>query len=161
MQTSMKNSSNPVFNLDQFTPYRLSVLTNTISQGISQTYLQPFGISVTEWRIVAVIGAQPKLTASEIVSRTAMDKVTISRAVKSLIEKGLLERTTDPEDRRCRRHCLSAAGLNVFREITPRAQQYESELLRVLSPDQLGFLQTLLDLLQDQAVRLKQKHKPE
>ena len=44
------------FDLERFLPYRLSVLTNTISQGIAAGYREQFGISITEWRILAVLG---------------------------------------------------------------------------------------------------------
>ena len=64
------------FELENFLPYRLSVLTNTISQGIAAAYRDRYGISVTEWRILAVLGRFPGLTASEVVEKTAMDKVT-------------------------------------------------------------------------------------
>ena len=89
-----------MFELEHFVPYRLSVLTNTVSEGIAQSYRDTYDISVTEWRILAVLGRYPGLTASEIVERTAMDKVAISRAVKNLVERKLLRRATDSNDRR-------------------------------------------------------------
>ena len=94
-----------LFELDEFLPYRLSLLTNTVSAGIARSYRDQHQISVIEWRIMAVLGRYPGLTAKEIGERTAMDKVAISRAVKSLVERRLLERVTDPEDRR-RMHLL-------------------------------------------------------
>jgi len=82
------------FDLEHFLPYRLSVLTNTISEGLARRYrdLQP--LSVTEWRILAVLGRFPGLVASEVCDRTAMDKVAISRGVRSLMEKGMLDAST-------------------------------------------------------------------
>jgi len=41
--------------LEQFLPYRLSVLANTVSQGIARGYRERHDISVTEWRILAVL----------------------------------------------------------------------------------------------------------
>ena len=98
------------FELENFLPYRLSVLANTVSQGIAARYRDEHGISVTEWRILAVLGRYPGLTASEVVDRTAMDKVAIHRAVKSLEKKSLLERTVDPGDRRRQNLRLTPAG---------------------------------------------------
>ena len=80
------------FVLERFLPYRLSLLSNTVSEGIATAYRKQHGLSVTEWRVVAVLGRFPGQTASEIVKRTAMDKVSVSRAVKRLQLKGLVER---------------------------------------------------------------------
>ena len=83
MQTQTKPSTD-AFELEHFLPYRLSLLANTVSQGIAAGYRDAHGISVTEWRILAVLGRYPGLAAFELAERTAMDKVAIHRAVKSL-----------------------------------------------------------------------------
>ena len=79
-----------LFELNEFLPYRLSLLTNTISAGIARNYRDQHEINVIEWRVLAVLGRYPGLTAKEIGERTAMDKVAISRAVNSLVERELL-----------------------------------------------------------------------
>ena len=143
------------FDLENFLPYRLSVLANTVSQAIAQIYLDQHGITVIEWRVIAVLGRYPGLTARDVAARTAMEKVPISRAVKSLEEKGLLTRSTDKEDRRRQPLMLSAnGGLPLFREIIPKARDYEERLISALDSDQLRQLDKLLERLQDQAVSL-------
>ena len=42
-----------VLELDRFLPYRLSVLSNRISQDIARVYGERFGLNVTEWRLLA------------------------------------------------------------------------------------------------------------
>ena len=74
-----------ILELDRFLPYRLSVLSNRISQDIAAVYGEKFGLTVTEWRILAVLGRYPDLSATEVAERTAMDKVAVSRAVTSLL----------------------------------------------------------------------------
>ena len=70
-----------VLELEHFLPYRLSVLSNRISQAIARIYAERFDLSITEWRLMAVMGRYPDLTAAQLVERTAMDKVAVSRAV--------------------------------------------------------------------------------
>ena len=70
--------------LEHFLPYRLSVLSNRISSAIAREYSQRFALSVTEWRVMAVLGHAPNLSAGEVARRTAMDKVAVSRAVARL-----------------------------------------------------------------------------
>ena len=64
-----------VLALESFLPYRLSVLSNRISNDIAQFYQRRFGLSVTEWRAMAVIGRYPGISAVDVTERTAMDKV--------------------------------------------------------------------------------------
>ena len=143
------------FDLEQFLPYRLSLLTNTVSGGIARSYRDRHDISVTEWRILAVLGRFPGLTAGEVASRTAMDKVAISRAVKALMEKGLLSRRTDEVDRRRRKLFLTAnAGETVLKEVVPRALRYETRLLAVLGEQELNSLNRILRKLQHRAASL-------
>ena len=141
--------------LEQFLPYRLSVLANTVSQGIARSYRQRHDISVTEWRILAVLGRFPGLTASEVTERTAMDKVAISRGVKSLVEKGLLERRTDAADRRRQRLFITPGkGRRVLDEVIPMARDYERQLLQPLSVAERAALSDLLAKLQSRAESL-------
>lgn len=136
------------FDLEQFLPYRLSILTNTISQGIAAAYRERFDISITEWRVLAVLGRYPGLTASEVVERTAMDKVAISRAVHSMEEKNLLERTLDRDDRRRNRLYLTPVkGRQTLARIIPQAQKFEHQLLRSLSEPDRRSLDRIIDAL--------------
>ena len=101
--------------LEHFLPYRLSVLSNRVSQGIARTYEERFGLSVTEWRVIAIIGRYPGLSATEVAQRSAMDKVAISRAVRRLLDQGRIEREHNDADRRARHLRLSDAGRAISR----------------------------------------------
>ena len=141
-----------MFELEHFLPYRVSVLTNTVSEGIAQSYRDKYDISVTEWRILAVLGRYPGLTASEIVERTAMDKVAISRAVKNLVERNLLRRATDSNDRRrMRLHITPGHGERVHSEVVPLALKYEKRLLDALNSDEQNALHKAIQKLQARA----------
>lgn len=154
---TVKNTVNPDFKLESFLPYRLSVLSNTVSDGVAAGYRQTYGLSVTEWRIIAVLGRFPGLTASDIVLRTAMDKVAVSRAVKKLQARSLIEVLEHRKDRRRRLLNLTAGrGHKLFREVVPRALVYESKLLEVLSAQDRKSLDDLLERLQSAASALNE-----
>jgi len=145
------------FLLEEFLPYRLSLLSNTVSQGISSAYRKVHGLSVTEWRVVAILGRFPNLTATEVMQRGAMDKVAISRAVKKLQKKGLLERTPHAEDRRRLPLKLSShSGTSLFREVVPKARHYENQLLSALSADELLRFKRMIRKLQNAAEKINQ-----
>lgn len=143
------------FDLEHFLPYRLSVVSNTVSQGIAHIYQQDHDLTVIEWRIIAVLGRYPGLTASQIVERTVMDKVSVSRAVNRLLERGLLKRSTHGSDRRYRNLELTERqGRKTFESIVPRARNYEQALLHDLSEAEIQNLVDLLDRVQHSAIRL-------
>ncbi|MFP4207197.1 MAG: MarR family winged helix-turn-helix transcriptional regulator [Wenzhouxiangella sp.] len=137
----------PLLKLEEFLPYRLSVLSNQVSQGIAKTYADRFGLSVTEWRVIAILGRFPGIPASQIVDRSAMDKVAISRAVRRLLEAGLVRRQADDSDRRAKPLTLSTEGQAVHAAIAPAALDYERRLLAALTPAERSALDCLLDKL--------------
>ena len=133
--------------LERFLPYRLSLLSNRISQTIADLYAERFGIGVTEWRVIAVLGRFSGLSANEVAERTAMDKVAVSRAVARLLERGLIERDTHGDDRRRSVLALSGEGLAVHAQIAPLALDIEQRLLDGLDEGERDMLQRLLDKL--------------
>lgn len=143
------------FKLETFLPYRLSVLANTVSEGVARGYRGRYDISVTEWRILAVLGRFPGISAREVAERTAMDKVAISRGVKTLVEKDLLTRRTDTDDRRRQHlHLTPGKGRAVVNAVIPQARAFEQRLLASLTSGERAALSAALAKLQQQAHRL-------
>ena len=81
--------------LENFLPYRLSVLAQIVSESLHDLYAGPFDLTVTQWRVMAALGRFAPLTASDVGQRIVMDKVAVSRAVAGLMKRGLVERATD------------------------------------------------------------------
>jgi DNA-binding MarR family transcriptional regulator len=141
----MRNKS--VLNLDNFIPYRLSVLTNRVSSAIARHYSDRFNLSIPEWRVMAVLGQTPGLSARQVAERTAMDKVQVSRAVQSLLAAKRLTRDMHSEDGRVSQLSLSAKGLAIYKELVPVALALEQEFLSVLDAQDRKSLDQLLTKL--------------
>ena len=135
-------------------PYRLSVLTNTVSMSIADAYEREFGLSIPQWRVIAVLARYPDLSAIEVAERTAMDKVAVSRAVQGLLAARRLVRTYDAGDRRRSHLRLSSAGKSVYTRVAPLALNYERQLLDALSPTDRKALDRLVGRLIERAKRL-------
>ena len=135
--------------LKHFLPYRLSVLSNRISSAIAREYSQRFGLGVTEWRVMAVLGRNRGLSANQVAQRTAMDKVAVSRAVASLLTAGRLLREFDDNDRRRSVLRLSEAGYAVYDEVAPLALEFENHVLGGMSGEERDMLFRLLDRLDE------------
>ena len=143
--------------LDAFIPYRLSVLTNRVSGAIARHYAERFGLTIPEWRVMAVLGDTPGLSAREVAARTAMDKVQVSRAVASLAAARRVKRTQDEKDGRVTRLSLSRAGRAVYDEIVPLALHLEETLLAALTAEERRAFDRLLSKLARQARLLAPK----
>ena len=133
------------FDLESFLPYRLSVTTNRMSRAFAAHYEQEFGISIPEWRAIAVLGAFAPLSSNEICERTAMDKAKVSRAVASLLKSGLVEREAHATDQRLIQLTLSRQGRKIYEAIIPRARAIEAAITKGLSKADIAALHRLLD----------------
>lgn len=135
--------------LEHFLPYRLSVLSNRVSDAIARVYSERFALGVTEWRVMAVLGRYPELSANQVAQRTAMDKVAVSRAVARLQAAGRLQRDTHDEDRRRSVLRLSEAGYAIYDEVAPLALAFEQRLLDGMDATERALLFRLLDRLDE------------
>lgn len=140
--------------LERFLPYRLSVLSNVVSTAIADAYRRRFGLSVPEWRVIAVLTRHPGISAAEVAGHTRMDAVAVSRAVSRLLRAGRLRRSVSPTDRRRSVLSVSAAGAAVYREVAPLALRFERELLEGLSAAQRAALDRALGTLMERAQAL-------
>lgn len=133
--------------LSTFLPFRLSVLSNAVSQRIAALYDREFGLSIWQWRVMAVIGDTPGISATEIGQRTQMDKVAVSRAIAGLIEMGYLERRQSQEDARRSYLDLTPAGHDIYDLIVPLALSEEAKLVSALNAEELAELTRLMTKL--------------
>ncbi len=141
--------------LENFLPYRLSVLAQLVSESLHNLYAGPFALTVTQWRVMAALGRFEPLTASDVGQRIVMDKVAVSRAVSALMKRGLVERATDRADRRRASLRLSSRGRAMHAKIVPLALEYEAELCNSLTPDERQAFNSLSDRLFARAEALR------
>lgn len=150
MPSDRAAATKPQLNLDTFLPYRLSVLSNRVSDAIARQYSQRFDLSIPEWRIIAVLGQTPNLSARDVARRTAMDKVQVSRGVTSLVASRRVARSEDTNDARISRLSLTAKGRAIYDEVAPLALRLESLLLSSLSAQERNTLENLMHKLDRQ-----------
>ena len=141
--------------LEDFLPYRLSVLSNTISNAIAELYGDRFGLGIPDWRVMAVLARFPGSSAQQLVERTRMDKVAVSRAVSRLVERELVARDTADEDRRRSELSLSAAGWDIYHRVVPLARDYEAQLMARIDAGHRELLGEMLQELQSAAESLQ------
>jgi DNA-binding MarR family transcriptional regulator len=144
--------------LDHFLPYRLSILSNRASDAIARHYSNRFGLSVPEWRVMAVLGQDsnlaPGLSARDVAARTAMDKVQVSRAVASLVDACRVKRDEDEADGRVTRLSLTSKGQAIYDEVVPLALHLEEVFLAALTVEERKTLNALMTKLTERIEHL-------
>ncbi len=133
--------------LEDFLPYRLAILSHTVSSLIARVYDKRFGLTIPEWRVIAIVGRFPGLSAVEVAERTMLDKVAVSRAVTKLIKAGRIDREFADADRRRSILTLSEDGRKVHDEIAPLALAMEEDLLHGLDQQQVDTLNAVIERL--------------
>jgi len=131
--------------LNEFVPYLLSITSNAVSGRIALEYRQRFGLSVPEWRVMAVLGDSGPLTQRDLTRLTVMDKVAVNRACKGLEERGLAARQPNAQDGRSHLLELTSAGVRMHDEIMPLALEMERRLFSRFTPEEVAQFRHLLD----------------
>ena len=142
--------------LDGYLPYRLSVASNAVSRLIARAYEDRFGLTIPQWRLIAVLGEDGPLTQQAIGARTVMDKVTVSRATQGLVKRRLVQRAPHDVDGRSHHLALSKAGERLYSEVSPVALEYEARLLQQFNPAAVEELKRVLLQLERAAEVLAQ-----
>jgi DNA-binding MarR family transcriptional regulator len=139
------------FRLEEFLPYRLSVAANSVARLFSRHYAESYGLSIPEWRMLAIIGRFGTLSPSTVGEWTEMDKVKVSRAAASLVARGLVKQTQDPNDGRGRLLRLTRKGVAVHQGMIPLACELEEQLAEGMTRTEWGSLLKALDKLASHA----------
>ncbi|MET0336685.1 MAG: MarR family winged helix-turn-helix transcriptional regulator [Caulobacter sp.] len=145
--------------LDDYLPFRLSIASNAISKLIARAYEDRFGLTVPQWRLIAVLAEQP-MTQQAMVVRTVMDKVMVSRAAQALVARRLVVRSAHEADGRSHVLTLSEEGQRLYADVAPLAKDYEAALLTGVEPDDVAALKRLLIRLEAAAARLSDEDLP-
>lgn len=139
------------FLLDDFLPYQLSTASNAVSDLIASEYKSRFGLKIPEWRVMAVLGTRGASTQRHLVEATLMDKVTVNRAVKNLVDRALLDRSPNSADGRSHHLLLSKTGRELYGQILPAAQAMDKKIMAVLSEDERAELSAMLAKIKQSA----------
>ncbi len=140
--------------LERFLPYRLRVLSQTISGCLASIYATQFGLATPDWRTMVILARYQPLSANDVAGRSSMDKVQVSRAVARLTRTGLVVREVDSGDRRRSQLRLSTRGQSVYARLVPQVQLVEARLLDALDDSEREQLDRIVEKLQARAEAL-------
>jgi DNA-binding MarR family transcriptional regulator len=115
----------------------------------SQVYELELGISIRDLRILRMIGVSPGITIGELVQRCVIEKTLFSKLMKSLVQRGFVERQIGTEDARQIRLCLTNAGIDLVMRAEPLGQELEARFLDCLTEAEMKALHRILHKIID------------
>ncbi|MGE5641303.1 MAG: MarR family winged helix-turn-helix transcriptional regulator [Clostridia bacterium] len=135
--------------------YRLHQVANLLSRGAELRYRRLFGVSLWEWRTIALLGGSPKpLSLNELARSAGIHKSQMSRVVSGLARRGLVLREADAADGRGVRLALGKAGRRVYEGLIRAAAQRDAAFRDCLSEKERAVFDRALAKLADEARRL-------
>ena len=146
----------PTLDLFRFAPFRLNRLAAEVSAALSSEYRERYGLDIPEWRVLATLGFRNDACSAQYISHcTRTHKSTISRAVTALMERHLVERVENADDRREFQLRLTRQGKALYQQLIPGLLRRELEILSCLSAQErkdfaklLGKIEKSLGLVQ-------------
>lgn len=130
----------------------MSALTHSIMRSVAAVLEIRFNISVPEWKVLAIIATNPGNSAVAVAHLAEMDTVAVSRAVSKLMDRNLVARELDYEDRRRSILNLSPEGLELYAEIMPLAAELEASLFENFTDDERRVFEKAIATLKAKSV---------
>jgi DNA-binding MarR family transcriptional regulator len=140
--------------LDELLNYRLLRLFAISGAPVVRLLEGRFGISRREWRLVALLAARGALSPSALALQAHLDRPRISRAVTSLVTKGLLARAALPGDARRALVQLTPAGRRLYDEVFPQVAAINARIVGVLDEADVRALDAALERLTGRAAEV-------
>lgn len=140
--------------LDDLLLYRLSRLLAVAGSMVIKLCEGRFGITRREWRLLATLASQGELSSSQLAEHAQLDRARTSKAIGSMVAKGLVSREHPAGDRRQVLLRITARGHALYDELFPLASQINAELLAALDATAIEQLDESLRLLQVRAERM-------
>lgn len=120
---------------------------NALRRTVTVSYTDRFGLTMPEWRVLSVLAEPRELPFTELVLRSATDKGQLSRTLRTMQDRGLLElRNASAKKLTCH---ITKAGLALYRKVIPVARKRQAEFIRQLSPLERRVLYGALHKLRD------------
>ena len=134
-----------ILDIEKYPPFLLNALSGAWIRKTSAIYRRRFGLGIAEWRIIAMLNIEPRITANRICAVLRFDKASASRVLKLLDREGIVTYEASPTDDRKRRWWLSEKGLKIHDDLLAIALRCEEEMVADVAPEDL---ETLLGVMQ-------------
>ncbi|MGB3406063.1 MAG: MarR family winged helix-turn-helix transcriptional regulator [Jannaschia sp.] len=128
--TGLAMSDKPTveFDLARFTPYRLALVAQRLSELLARQYRDEFGISIPDWRVLVHLAHSGGASVRDIEARVAMEKSRVSRTCTRLESRGLIAKQAHASDKRLVDLTLTDRGHALMADLLPLAAAFQAEV---------------------------------
>jgi DNA-binding MarR family transcriptional regulator len=141
--------------IGHFLTFQLIRLANAAKSNVTRRYLADFGLSVPEWRLLAMTIRFQPVRFSELVANSSMDKGQASRTLHGMIKRGYIaSKSTAPGSRKAGDTAavpviltVARKGRALYKAVLPVAQRNQARLLQKLTRDERRTLYSVLSKL--------------
>ncbi len=137
-----------VIELRNFVTYRLSRLQSRLNAQAIRVLRKHSDLSLTEWRVIALVADQKKHTLSDMVRDTELDKGQLSRAIASLVAKKYIASQVNRNDQRQNLLQLTSSGEDVHGKLLPIMRRRQQSLIAEIEENDLDTTLRVLDQLE-------------
>jgi len=145
--------------LEGLVSFRLRLLANLYTKASASAYERGFGLTLNEWRIIALLSSGGKLSISRLADQAQFDRGLTTRVIATLIQHQFVKKERDSQDGRGEIASLTVQGQELVSEVTPLAAQRNEELLSCLTKNERVIFDGILNKLTDQAKVMLQNEK--
>lgn len=114
--------------LTGYLPYLLRQADQTLSAPF-YARLTAEGIARSDWRVLAVLAESDAIGVVDLASAALSPQPTVTHALRRLEQRGLVRRTSGPDDRRQRLASITPSGRRLAERLIAEATQLEAEAL--------------------------------
>lgn len=123
--------------VDCFMTTLMSQAGNALRRTLTVSYASQFGLTVSEWRLLSLIGHAQRLAFSDLVVQSTSDKALVSRTLKPMEARGLVELQPEGNTPRKKLYCqITEQGMALYRQAMPTAQAAQAAAIRSLSREE-------------------------
>ncbi|NMC27678.1 MAG: MarR family transcriptional regulator [Syntrophomonadaceae bacterium] len=107
--------------------------------------LAPFGVTPGQYGVLRCLWDENAQTAKKLADRLALDGSTITGILDRMEQKGLIEKQTDPKDRRAMQVMLTAKGKKLQKPVSEAIEKANRRALLKLDQQEAEFLKNILE----------------
>ena len=140
--------------------YKLHRVANLLSRGAELRYRREFGVSLWEWRTIALLGRSDEpMSLVQLAKEATIDKGQMSRVVAGLAKRRIVLREAHPGDGRGVQLGLSKAGRRIYQALIRAAAERDHMVRNCLSDKEAKVLEHALSKIASEAGALIQIEK--
>lgn len=117
-----------ILDIDRYAPFLLNAVSNAWVRKTAPIYRRDFDLGISDWRVLSMLNIEPEITANRICEALRLDKAAVSRSLKVLSERGLIDYEASSTDPRRRKWWLTEAGQEMHATLLEIALAHEERM---------------------------------